>query len=81
MNNDDISNKRVEQIIKEAYHDGKWGTGSNGSTKPADVIDWHTQNMLQLITVIEQNAYNEGHKKGYISGGIASLTQEEQPHE
>lgn len=68
MNNDDVSDSRVEQIIKEAYHDGKWATGSNGSTKPADVINWHTQNMLQLIVFREQQAYSDGHKKGYTSG-------------
>ena len=66
MNNDNTSDKRVEQIIKEAYHDGKWATGSNGSTKPANVIDWHTQNMLQLIIFREQQAYNEGYERAKL---------------
>jgi len=42
--------EKIVQSVKEAYHDGKWGTGSNGSVKPSEVIDWHTDTIMQLVT-------------------------------
>ncbi len=57
VNKNDELREKIEQSVKESYHDGKWGTGSNGSTKPADVINWHTGNIMQLIQAHDDQLY------------------------